>query len=145
MRWVVLLAGMTTAAVGVAVAGCAGGADAEGTVTSATIEIRYSRFDVETLTVPAGIPVTFTLVNGDPIEHEWMVGDEAMHHRHRTGTEPHHDTISTEVSLRAYETKVTTVTFEKPGEYRYICHLPGHETYGMVGVVKVVHRERSPS
>ena len=38
----------------------------------------------------AGVPITITLVNADPIDHEWLVGDEAFHERHRTGTEPHH-------------------------------------------------------
>jgi uncharacterized cupredoxin-like copper-binding protein len=32
---------------------------------------------------------------------------------------------------------VTTVTFTKPGTYLYICHLPGHEAYGMVGTLLV--------
>ena len=122
---------------GAAVVGCGDDAGAE-TVDSATITIRHSTFDVEEVTVRAGQPVTITLVNGDPIGHEWMVGDAAMHDRHRTGTEPHHDSIPTEVSLAPYETKVTTVTFEKPGKYRYICHLPGHEDYGMVGVLRVI-------
>jgi plastocyanin len=36
------------------------------------------------------------------------------------------------------EERVTTLTFAEAGEYRYICHLPGHEAYGMVGVVRVV-------
>jgi uncharacterized cupredoxin-like copper-binding protein len=30
------------------------------------------------------------------------------------------------------------VTFAEPGEYKMICHLPGHEAYGMVGVLRVV-------
>ena len=27
---------------------------------------------------------------------------------------------------------------DQPGEYAFICHLPGHEAYGMRGVVRVV-------
>jgi uncharacterized cupredoxin-like copper-binding protein len=30
------------------------------------------------------------------------------------------------------------VTFASAGTYRFICHLPGHEAYGMVGTVTVV-------
>jgi len=107
-------------------------------VTHATITMRYSKFDVRELTVPAGQPVTFVLVNNDPIAHEWIVGDEATHEGHRTGTEPYHDTIPTEVTVKAYETKTTIVTFDTPGEYVYVCHLPGHEEYGMKGVIRVV-------
>ncbi len=43
-----------------------------------------------------------------------------------------------EVSVPAGTTVTTTVTFRSPGEYRFICHLPGHEAYGMVGIVRVV-------
>jgi uncharacterized cupredoxin-like copper-binding protein len=30
--------------------------------------------------------------------------------------------------------KQTTLTFA-PGTYTFICHFPGHEAYGMVGVL----------
>jgi len=103
-----------------------------------TIAIRFSRFGPDVIEVPAGEPVTITLRNDDPIGHEWMVGDAAMHERHRTGTEPFHDTVPTEVTIPALETRVTTVTFVEPGDYAYICHLPGHEEYGMTGVLRVV-------
>jgi len=110
----------------------------EASSNDATIAIRFSRFVPDVIEVPAGEPVTITLRNDDPIGHEWMVGDAAFHERHRTGTEPFHDTIPTEVSIPALETRVTTVTFEEPGYYAYICHLPGHEEYGMTGVLRVV-------
>jgi uncharacterized cupredoxin-like copper-binding protein len=42
------------------------------------------------------------------------------------------------VSLAPGESKTTTVVFDTPGDYLYICHLPGHEAYGMVGVLKVL-------
>jgi hypothetical protein len=31
--------------------------------------------------VPHGRPITFVLINDDPIEHEWLIGDEAMHEK----------------------------------------------------------------
>jgi uncharacterized cupredoxin-like copper-binding protein len=108
--------------------------------TEVTIAIRYSAFDPTTITVPAGEPVRISLVNDDPIEHEWIVGDAAVHERHRTGTEPHHGARPTEVSIPALGTRETVVVFDEPGTYRYICHLPGHEAYGMVGEIEVVER-----
>ncbi len=102
-----------------------------------TIGIRYSHFTPAAITVPAGVPITFVLRNDDPIDHEWIVGDDATHARHRTGTEPHHGARPTEQSIAALSTVRTTVTFASPGTYRYICHLPGHEAYGMVGVITV--------
>ena len=102
-----------------------------------TIRIHYSSFDPQRVSVPAGVPVTFVLVNDDPIDHEWIVGDAAVHARHRTGTEPHHGARPTEVSIPALTTLETTVTFAQPGIFAYICHLPGHEAYGMTGLVTV--------
>jgi uncharacterized cupredoxin-like copper-binding protein len=101
------------------------------------IEIRYSHYTPARLTVAAGTPVTFVLRNDDPIDHEWIVGDAAVHARHRTGTEPVHASRPTEVSIAAGSTTETTVRFETPGTYLYICHLPGHEAYGMVGTLVV--------
>jgi uncharacterized cupredoxin-like copper-binding protein len=113
-------------------AGCAG--QAEGTVE---IDIHYSHFSPSEITVPAGVPVTFTLRNEDPIDHEWIVGDEEIHAVHRTSKEPIHDDRPTEVTLPALATRTTTITFEQPGRLLFICHLPGHEAYGMVGVLTV--------
>lgn len=101
------------------------------------IEMRWSTFSPAEVAVPAGVPVTFVLRNGDPIDHEWLIGDEAFHERHRTGTDQHHGARPDEVSVPAGTTATTTVTFRSPGEYRFICHLPGHEAYGMVGIVRV--------
>ncbi len=101
------------------------------------IPIHYSHYGLGEFTVPAGVPVRIVLKNEDPIDHEWIVGDAALHERHRTGTEPVHDSRPTEVTIPAGATKETTVTFSTPGTYLYICHLPGHEAYGMVGTVVV--------
>lgn len=101
------------------------------------IEIHYSHYEPSAVTVPLGVPITFTIHNGDPIDHEWIVGDEATHLRHATGTEPHHGSRPTEVSIDALSTVTTTLTFSSPGTFRYVCHLPGHEAYGMVGTVIV--------
>jgi uncharacterized cupredoxin-like copper-binding protein len=119
------------------------GATALGVVAAASgpltidINIRYSHYQPSTLTVPAGRPVTFVIHNGDPIDHEWIVGDAALHERHRTGTEPYHNSRPTEVSIDAGTTRITTVTFDRPTTLTYVCHLPGHEAYGMVGALTV--------
>jgi uncharacterized cupredoxin-like copper-binding protein len=106
--------------------------------THATIAIRYSQFVTEAITVPAGVPVTISLRNDDPIDHEWIVGPSEVHERHRTGTEPFHDDVPTEVTIPALSARTTTLTFERAGEYAFICHLLGHEAYGMVGSVRVL-------
>ena len=94
-----------------------------------TVEIvlRYSRFQPAAVQVPHGRPVTFVLRNEDPIDHEWIVGDDALHEAHRSGTEPHHATRPTEVSLEPLTTRRTTVTFPSATRLTFVCHLPGHE------------------
>jgi uncharacterized cupredoxin-like copper-binding protein len=101
------------------------------------IEIHYSHYEPSAVTVPLGVPVTFTIHNGDPIDHEWIVGDAAVHERHRTGTEPVHGSRPTEITIPAGATRTTTVVFASAGSQLYICHLPGHEAYGMVGTVTI--------
>ena len=102
------------------------------------ITIHYSRFAPEVLEVRVGQPVTITLRNDDPIEHEWIVGTPDVHDAHRVGTEPLHEDLPTEVTIPAFTTLETTLTFAEAGEYAYICHLPGHEAYGMIGTLLVV-------
>ena len=110
---------------------------AAATTDRVEIHIRYSHYDQAQMSVPVGVAVTFVLRNDDPIDHEFIVGDAAVHERHRTGTEPVHGSRPTEVTIPAGTTRATTITFTKPGSYLYICHLPGHEAYGMVGTLVV--------
>lgn len=101
------------------------------------ITIHYSAFDPAEISVPVGVPVTFILVNEDPIDHEWLIGDEAFHGKHRVGTHAAHGDVPTEVTVPALETATTTITFDEPGTLAYICHLPAHEGYGMVGELTI--------
>jgi uncharacterized cupredoxin-like copper-binding protein len=128
------LVGLTLAA-GAAAVALAGGT--QPLTTAVTIEIRYSHFNPSEFAVPVGVPVTITLRNDDPIDHEWIVGDDAVQQKHRTGTELLHPSIPTELVIPALSTRTTVVTFAQSGQLKYICHLPGHEAYGMVGVVTI--------
>lgn len=102
------------------------------------LRIRYSAFEPAAVTVPSGVPVTFLVVNEDPIDHEWLVGDAEFHARHREGTERHHGATPDELSVAALSTGETTITFAQPGTLTFVCHLPGHEEYGMSGVLHVI-------
>ena len=93
--------------------------------TSVEIVIHYSHFEPSAVTVPVGVPVTFTIRNDDPIDHEWIVGDAAVQAKHRTGTDIVHNTLPTEQMIPAGQTVVTTITFPASGALQYICHLPG--------------------
>ena len=102
-----------------------------------TIAIQHSHYSATQVDIPAGVPITFVLRNDDPIDHEWMLGDAAMHERHRLGTEPVHASRPDELTIPALSTRTTTLTFRTAMTLMYMCHLPGHETYGMVGMLVV--------
>ena len=131
------------AALGLGIATALGAAVLAGAVARSSepividVTIHFSKFEPAAISVPAGRPVTFVIHNTDPIDHEWIVGDEALHERHRTGTEPVHNARPTEVSIDALKERRTTVTFAQPGQLTFICHLPGHEAYGMIGTLTV--------
>jgi uncharacterized cupredoxin-like copper-binding protein len=114
-------------------AGCSGGP----TTQRVEIRIHYSHFEPSVLTVTYGVPITFVVINEDPIDHEWLLGDAAFHARHRTGTEKQHGARPNEISIPAMTTVETLLTFTAPGTLQYICHLPGHEAYGMVGTLTI--------
>jgi uncharacterized cupredoxin-like copper-binding protein len=127
-----------TLVLGVLLAGLAAGCAPSGSESgphSVTIRFHYSHFEPGVAAVRAGVPVTITLRNDDPIDHEWIVGAPAIHELHRHGSEAVHDERPTEVTVPALSSRVTTVTFAQPGTYAYVCHLPGHEKYGMAGTV----------
>jgi uncharacterized cupredoxin-like copper-binding protein len=111
------------------------GACAPAAPRAVEITIHYSHYSTSQIDVPAGVPITFTIRNDDPIDHEWMIGDMAMHERHRLGTEAVHASRPDELTIPALSTRTTTLTFPTAMTLMYMCHLPGHEVYGMVGVL----------
>lgn len=107
-------------------------------VRTVVITMHHTHFQPAEIRVAAGTTVRFVLRNTDPIDHEFIVGDEAVHQRHRVGREAHHHgEVPGEISVSSGTTASTTFRFDHPGQVAYICHLPGHEAYGMVGVVEV--------
>jgi uncharacterized cupredoxin-like copper-binding protein len=132
LRW--LSAGLVLLLLSGPAAGCTARAASP---TRVEIRIHYSRFDPGALTVQHGVAVTFVLINEDPIDHEWLIGDAAFHERHRHGTEAHHGARPNEISVPALGSVTTTLTFASPGTLQYICHLPRHEAYGMVGTLTI--------
>lgn len=133
--------GVAAAAVAVR-AGAAGGPGEAGDVVTVTLTARHSRFTPASVTVPAGAAVRFVVRNLDPVDHELIVGDAAVHARHRAGREAHHHgDVPGEVSVPAGSTAATTWTAPATaGGVAFACHLPGHLAYGMSGAVRVSPR-----
>ena len=106
-------------------------------LVTVTVSIRYSQFSMSTLKVHAGSTVRFLVRNDDPITHEFIVGDAAVHARHENGTHPAHPPVPGEVTVTSGQLGETFFRFDQPGRYLFACHLPGHFAYGMRGWVEV--------
>jgi uncharacterized cupredoxin-like copper-binding protein len=106
---------------------------------TAEITMRHSKFLPAQLVVRRGTTVRFVVTNDDPIDHELIVGDEAVQQRHENGTDPKHGAIPGEVTVHAGTTAETSYTFSRPGVMLIGCHAPGHYAYGMRGRVIVVY------
>ncbi len=138
MRRMVLLAAVLMTAMsgaGLAVVSAAGTAPRG--VVEIPLTIRHSRFVPSEVSVPAGAKVRFVVENTDPIDHELIVGDQAVQDKHERGTEAHHGTVPGEVSVAAGEVARTSYTFDSAGTLLMGCHLPGHWDYGMRGEITV--------
>lgn len=101
------------------------------------IDIEHSRFIPDTIRVEAGEKVRFVIRNDDPIDHEFLLGDEVVQQIHENGTEAHHGAKPGEISVAAFEAAETTFVFDEPGSLIFGCHLPGHYAYGMKGTVTI--------
>jgi uncharacterized cupredoxin-like copper-binding protein len=103
-----------------------------------TVEIRmhHSGFEPSTIQAEVGETLRFVVVNADPIDHEFIVGDETVQDLHERGTEAFHPPRPGEVTVLAGETVTTTYTFDGE-DLLFGCHVPGHYAYGMRGVVLV--------
>jgi len=101
------------------------------------VRMRYSRFQPAALTVRAGTTIDFTLVNADPIDHEFIIGTEAQQLAHERGDPHDPHTGPGEAAVAAGVTKHIRFTFSKPGTLIFACHRPGHYAYGMRGTITV--------
>ena len=134
MRW---QAAVLAGALALGPAAC-GTAAADPGVRTIDIRVHYSAFDPELIVARPGETIRFVLRNTDPIDHEFIVGDERVQQVHEEGTEAHHAPRPGEISVPAGETRVTTYTFAvQPGSFIFGCHLPGHYDYGMRGTIAV--------
>ena len=110
-------------------------ATATGTRT-VTVVVHFSRYEPSSIQVRPGETVRFVVRNTDPIDHEFILGDEEVQRIHEEGTEAHHGEKPGEISVPAGATVSTTYTFpDQPGSLIFACHLPGHFDYGMRGTV----------
>jgi uncharacterized cupredoxin-like copper-binding protein len=105
------------------------------------VTMHHSRFEPSVVRVEPGERVRFVLRNTDPIDHEFILGDDAVQRRHEQGRERHHHgDVPGERSVAAGQEAATTYTFPAALDGRaleFACHLPGHYAYGMHGLARV--------
>lgn len=114
------------------------------TVAAQRVEVSLTdqmRIEPESMTVPAGVPVTFVVTNVGSIDHEFYLGDEdmQMHHEEEMaemGGMMGHDEENG-ISVEPGQTKELTWTFDMGDLWLAGCHVPGHYPAGMRAVITV--------
>ena len=118
---------------------CAGsGGSTSPSVEPVRVEVALTdtlKMDPPSVTVPAGVPVTFVVTNTGKGPHEFVLGDEAAQAEHEremraSNGQMTHDHGSS-LSLQPGETKELTQTFAAPGVTYAGCHQPKHYDFGM--------------
>jgi uncharacterized cupredoxin-like copper-binding protein len=113
----------------------------DGPERTVVVTMHHSRFEPALVRVDPGERVRFVLRNTDPIDHEFILGDDAVQRRHEQGRERHHHgAVPGERSVAAGREAATTYAFPATLDGRtleFACHLPGHYAYGMHGRVRV--------
>jgi uncharacterized cupredoxin-like copper-binding protein len=111
-----------------------GAASASGGQAVRTVEItaHWSSYSPAVISARKGTVLRLIVTNADPIDHELIVGDQAVQDRHEHGTEAHHDAPG-EISVPAHSVVVTW--WRVTGDTMFGCHMPGHWAYGMRGVI----------
>jgi uncharacterized cupredoxin-like copper-binding protein len=97
------------------------------------------RMEPSSMTVPAGVPVTFVITNAGAIEHEFVLGDDetqAEHEAEMAAGGMRHDEPNA-VAVASGQSKELTYTFTEPGETLAGCHFPGHYDGGMKATITV--------
>jgi uncharacterized cupredoxin-like copper-binding protein len=129
--------GVAVAALLIAAVACGPSKPAASSEETVHVKLRFSRFVPDHFEFAAGTTVMFVVENRDPIDHEFLIGDEETQQAHEEGTEAHHGAKPGEISVPAGKTRTTTYTFDEPGTLLIGCHLPTHYAYGMRGDIEI--------
>jgi len=119
------------------------------TAATRTVEVTLGDmyFEPKALEVKAGETVRFVLHNQGQVEHEFSLGDAAMHARHQKEMIEHaamghsmagmqHEDPNT-VMVAPGQRAELTWAFAKATGLEFACNVPGHYQAGMVGQLKV--------
>ena len=98
------------------------------------------RIEPASMTVPAGVPVTFVVTNTGATDHEFYLGDEGAQAEHEKamvgmGGMTHDEPAG--IGVKPGETKELTYTFTQAGPTLAGCHVGGHYGAGMEAQIMV--------
>jgi uncharacterized cupredoxin-like copper-binding protein len=98
------------------------------------------KIEPASMTVPAGVPVTFVVTNSGVTEHEFYLGDEAAQAEHEKemaemGGMTHDEPEG--IAVAPGKTKELTYTFAEAGQTLAGCHVVGHYGSGMKAEITV--------
>ena len=124
----------------------AASASAEAGASAATrIEVTLTdmlKIAPATMTVPAGVPVTFVVTNRGTVLHEFTLGDEEEQMAHdkemmEAGgmSMPKDEPMA--IGVEPGMMKELTVTFDAPGATLAGCHIIGHYAAGMKAAITI--------
>lgn len=137
-------AGATSAPSAVASAATSPGATASPAASASTrIEVALTdsmAIELDMMTVPAGVPVTFVVSNTGSADHEFYLGDESAQLAHEDEMMSNGGMLHDEpegISVAPGQTKEMTYTFTKAGMTLAGCHVAGHYAAGMMAQMTV--------
>jgi uncharacterized cupredoxin-like copper-binding protein len=81
------------------------------------------RFNPSTITVKAGQPLEVTFQNGGEILHDFTAQQGL--------------TTPVVITEDGGKSGTATITYAKPGTYKFLCSQPGHDQLGMHGTITV--------
>jgi uncharacterized cupredoxin-like copper-binding protein len=142
----VLAAACSTGAGATAPAAPSGPSDSStpsGSTAATRLEVNLTdalKIEPASMTVPAGVPVTFVVTNSGVTDHEFYLGDEEAQAAHEKemaemGGMGHDEPEG--IVVKPGETKELTYTFAEAGQTLAGCHVVGHYGGGMKATIDV--------
>jgi uncharacterized cupredoxin-like copper-binding protein len=150
MRLVRLAPLAAIAAIALVTAACGSGSGSAAPSAAATAEaqrIEVTLTDALTIepasmSVTAGVPVTFVVTNSGTVFHEFVLGDEEVQAEHEAEMEEEGGMSMGKdepnaIGVEAGQTRELTFTFDEAGATLAGCHVVGHYAGGMRAEITV--------
>lgn len=139
-RSLVLLSTFTILALTLVACGGSGGDDSQSGTTELNVSIEDEfNFDPNTLTAKAGDEVALTFENTGTLEHAFVLLKEGVDLDHALGEDEEelHEELLLEIhEIPSGESATETFTVpSEPGDYIFLCTVPGHAEAGLVGTL----------